>query len=42
MHQEEDVYRKYLDQLTTADAAMKGRHAMVSEGLLRKNNISFE
>lgn len=34
MHQEEDVYRKYLDQLTTASTETKGGHAMVSEGLL--------
>ncbi len=34
MHQEEDIYRKYLDQLTTANAAMKGGQTMVSEGLL--------
>lgn len=34
MHQEENVYRKYLDQLTTSSAAMKGGQTIVSEGLL--------
>ena len=34
LHQGEDVYRKYLDQLTAANATMKGEHTMVSEGLL--------
>lgn len=33
-HRGEDLYRRYLDQLTTANNTMKGGQVMVSEGLL--------
>lgn len=34
MHQEQDIYTKYLNQLTTANKSMKGESTMVCEGLL--------
>lgn len=42
LHKEQDIYTKYLHQLTTANIKMKGEHPMICEGLFNLFGTSSE